>query len=113
MRTLAAEHESTMSASVAAEDLAVGDYVSLLSEIYEVPSFLWMCDAAMLPADEPVRIKFQSPRGGVPLKVKAVSLPFVFVKTPSGGHETLDIRRHQLVRLNRRYAETVYKALRP
>jgi hypothetical protein len=113
MRTLTADDETTIAASVAAEDLATGDYVTILSEVYELPSFFWTCDATILPPEEPVRIKFKSLRGGTPLKVKAICLPFVFVKTPKGDHETLDVRRQQLARLDRRYAETVYKALRP
>ncbi len=112
MRTATADDASTLSASVAAEDLECGDYVAILSEVYEFPSFYWCSDAALLPPDEPVRMKFLSRTGGAPLKVKAICLPFVFVKTAKGGYETLDVRRQQLVRLDRKYAETVYKSVR-
>lgn len=112
MCSTTADIAATLAASVAAEDLECGDYVAILSEVCEFPSFFWCSDATLLPPHEPVRMKFQSRTGGVPLKIRAICLPFVFVKTPKGQFETLDVRRQQLVRLDRRYAETVAKSLR-
>lgn len=111
MSPMTAEFEPSLAASVAAEDLACGDYVAILSETYEFPSFFW-CDSSLLAPDEPVRVRFIPCASGVPLKVKAICLPFVFVKSPKGEFETLDVRRQQLARLDKRYAETVYKNLR-
>jgi hypothetical protein len=113
MRTLSAHHETSLAASLAAEDVACGDYVAILSEVCELPSCFWCSDATMLPPDEPVRIRFLSHDGGTPLKVKAVCLPFVFVKSPSGTFQTLDVRRQQLAKLDRKYAAEVFKRLRP
>lgn len=112
MSTLTEELDASLAATVAGEDLRCGDYVAILSEVYEFPSFLWCGDAALLPPHEPVRMKLLSRTNGAPLKVKAICLPFLFVKSAKDEYETLDVRRQQLVRLDRRYAETVYKSTR-
>ncbi len=49
---------------------------------------------------------------GHPLRVIAVCLPFVYAKTPRGETATIDTRRAQLVRLDRRCAKVIWKALR-
>jgi hypothetical protein len=97
--------------SLAAEDLRCGDFVGILHETIEVPSFHWSCDAQLLPPDELVRLVYRPTEGGTPLKVKSICLPFVFVKHPSGHHQTLDVRRQQLVRLTDSYARLVWKTL--
>ena len=113
MKTLEANADaSQMAASVAPEDIHCGDYIAVLNVIYEYPSFLWCCDAASVQPDEPVRIQLQQRGGGTPLKVKAICLPFVFVKTPNGKSFTYDIRQTQFVRLNADYAKEVWNELK-
>ncbi len=111
MKTQAASPETFISRSLAAEDLKCGDFVGILHEIVEWPSFFWDCDPQLLPPHEPVRLACRSAAGGTPLKVKAICLPFVFVKQPCGQHQTLDVRRHRLVRLSDDYARLVWKAM--
>jgi hypothetical protein len=103
---------TSLAATVAAEDLCVGDVVTILNETHEYPSFLWCSDSQMVPANEPVRIQWRSPDAGVPFKVKAVCLPFVLLRAPFGQHRTVDLRKCQLVRLSREYAKRAFKALR-
>lgn len=105
------ECEAYVARSLAAEDLRRGDFVGILHETMEVPSFHWTCDGQLLPPDELVRIVYRPTEGGTPLKVKAICLPFVFVKNPNGQHQTLDVRRHNLVRLSQSYARVVWKTL--
>ncbi len=50
--------------------------------------------------------------GGVPLKVKAISLPFILVKPPGQNCETLDIRLCRLARLDQDYAKLAWQELR-
>lgn len=111
---LSAENESDMglAASVAPEDLRRGDFVAVLSMIYECPSFLWCCDSAVLPRDELVRLQYTGAVDGRILKIKALCLPFVFVKEPAGTHRTLDLRLCRLVRLSPQYARQVWKTMR-
>jgi hypothetical protein len=101
--------EPGVASTVAPEDLNCGDYVAVLNIVCEVPSFMW-CGESLSP-DEPVRIKFQSGTG-TPLKIKAICLPFVFVKFPNGTTQTLDIRRTQFVRLNSDYAKVVWDEMK-
>ena len=102
---------TSLAASVAPEDLKCGDYVAVLKEIIEVPSFHWF-DITPCKRDELVRMQCIPTGSGVPLKINAVCLPFVFVKQPLGQCETIDVRRVQLVRLNEQYARKVRKRLR-
>jgi hypothetical protein len=103
--------EHSLARSLAPEDLSCGDFVAILHEIVEWPSFFWSCDAQLLPPDELVRLTVRSSEGGTPLKVKAICLPFVFVKKPCGTHQTLDVRQHRLVRLTPEYAGVVWKSM--
>jgi len=103
--------ETHVARSLAGEDLRCGDFVTILSEIVEWPSFYWSCDSQVWPPNEPVRIQRHADEGGTPLKVKAICLPFVFVKKPTGAHLTLDLRQHRLVRLTPDYVRVVWKAM--
>ena len=99
-----------MARALAPEEIRRGDFVAVLYVISEWPSFFWSCDAALAPRDELVRI-CSTPHGeSQPLKVRAVCLPFVLAKAPSGEQKTLDVRRCRLARLERRYARTAWKA---
>jgi hypothetical protein len=103
--------EMTMAATVAGEDLACGDYVSLLNETVEFPSFLWDSCGAGLSPQELVRLKVIPANAGHPHRVIAICLPFVYVRTPSGEIATIDARRTQLVRLDRKCAKAIWKEL--
>ena len=101
---------TALASILAPEDLRCGDYVAVLDEIVEVPAWLW-CDAPA-DGDSPHRVRWRASEGGVPLKVKAICLPFVLVKSAHKQARTLDVRQYQLVRLDRHYARTVWKQLR-
>ncbi|MDA0833167.1 MAG: hypothetical protein O2955_04125 [Planctomycetota bacterium] len=113
MTTQLDTHETTLAKPIAAEDLRHGDYVAVLSEILEIPSFLWCGETSSLPANEAVRLNWQSSSTGLPLRILDICLPFVFIKQPCGMKQTLDVRRFQLARLDRRYAKRVCKAMFP
>lgn len=102
---------STIAAMVAPEDLRRGDFVAILSEVVELPSFLWT-ETLSCERDALVRIRYLPTDDRTPLKVKAICLPFVFVKQSSGQFKTLDIRLASLVRLEKGYAKGVWKSLR-
>lgn len=104
--------ETALAATVAPEDLRCGDYVSLLNEVFELPSWLWNCDAPLAPGHEYVRVQLAARDGGTPLKVQAICLPFVLLKTPKGKHRTVDLRSCQLVRLSAEYARRAWIAMR-
>jgi hypothetical protein len=111
MKTREIQADTVLARVVAPEDLCADDFVAVLNEVIEFPSYLWHCDSFVLPPQEPVRVQRQAPDNGLPLRIVDVCLPFVFVKRPSGQHETLDLRRCQFVKLNRGYAKRVWKAL--
>ena len=103
--------DAPVSRPLAPEDLRCGDFVSILHEIIELPSYYWTCDAQILPPGELIRIQWRTADCGTPLKVKAICLPFLLVKSPCGKHRTLDCRQHRLVQLSRDYARTVWKVM--
>lgn len=102
----------TLAKSLAPEDVRVGDYVSPLHETYDYASFFWDCDDALDDRSQTVPIRFLASDSGTPLQVKSVCLPFVLVKHPTRGSYTLDIRRHQLARLDESYAKQAWQALK-
>lgn len=104
--------EVQLAACVAPEDIHCGDYLAILSRIEEYPSFFWCCDADSIEPHETVRVRYNDSRSGVPLKVKAICLPFVFVELPNKTHHSIDVRIHQFARLQHEYAKTVVKGLR-
>jgi hypothetical protein len=111
MKTSTESHSATtVAATIAGEDIHCGDFVTLLNAIFEVPSYQW--DQAMLPPTELVRLKLIPCDAGVPLKVFAVCLPFIYAKDSKGEIKTLDLRREQLVRLSGDCAEKVWDELK-
>lgn len=109
---IASQLEPTAAATVAGEDLACGDYVAMLNETVDFPSFLWDACGASLSPHELVRLKVIPATAGYPLRVIAICLPFVYAKTPAGDTVTIDVRRTQLVRLHRKCAKAIWKELR-
>jgi hypothetical protein len=103
---------TTVAARIAGEDIAKGDYVTILSEIIELPSFLWSCSSVSLPIDEPVRTRYLPRAAGEPHKVVTVCLPFVYAKRPRGNLIAFDTRLQQLVRLDRQNGRSLWKQLR-
>lgn len=103
---------TSVAARIAGEDIQHGDYITVLNETYELPSFLWSCSSITLPADEPVRLRCMSREAGQPFKVVAICLPFVYASDPFVKLHTLDTRRHQLVRLDPQIGRRVWKRTR-
>ena len=106
------QYEPRIASTVYGEDIARGDYVALLNETVEVPSYLWDSCGVSLPPQELVHLKLIPCDAGQPLKVIEVCLPFVYAKSANRETITIDIRRLQIVRLDRRCAKTVWKELR-
>ncbi|MCA9150340.1 MAG: hypothetical protein KDA92_13610 [Planctomycetales bacterium] len=113
MKSTINRHASTtVAARIAGEDIKPGDFVAVLSEVIELPSFFWSCSSVTLPVDEPVRSRYLPRDAGQPFRVVAICLPFVYANRPRGSLATFDIRRHQLVRLDPQSGREVWKRLR-
>jgi hypothetical protein len=107
-----AELQTTVAARIAGEDIACGDFVAVMNEIVELPSFLWSCSGVSLAPDEPVRIRCAANDAGHPYKVIGVCLPFIYAKTHRGRVIVIDTRQRQLVRLDRDCARTVWRKMK-
>lgn len=110
--TVEAAFSTSVVARVAGEDLKPGDFVTALTEMIELPSFLWCCDSAAAPKDELVRLRYLPREAGEPFKVVAVCLPFVYTKRANGKLTTFDTRKHQLVKLDNVSGKKVWKRMR-
>ena len=104
--------ETTVAARIAGEDLACGDFVAVMNEIVELPSFLWNGASVALAPDEPVRIRYTARDAGQPYKVIGVCLPFVYAKTHGGHVIVLDTRQRQLVRLDQACGSAVWEKMK-
>jgi hypothetical protein len=103
---------STLAKALAPEEIRAGDFMAVLHEIYELPSYMWCADAALLQRDELVRIRMTPTAEAAPLKVSAVCLPFVLVREPCGRQRTLDVRRQRFARLDKKFARAARQACR-
>lgn len=103
--------DTTVAARVAGEDIQPGDFVAVLYEVAEYPSFLWCCSAVSLEEREPVRVRYLPRNAGEPLRVMAVCLPFVYVQNVKGNVAGIDIRQHELVRLDPKVGRRLWRQL--
>jgi len=103
-------HALSVAKPLAPEDVRRGDFVAILDEMYELPSYWWKEDDVLHPREELVRIRLIPAQDNLPLKVKSVCLPFVLARQPQGEQRTLDLRRMRLARLDKHYAAASWKA---
>ncbi len=94
---------------LAPEDIRRGDYVTVLAELGEYPSFFWCNGIGAGPADEPVRIWWRSRPNHDVFKVVSICLPLLLLKSIDGSFSQIDIRQSQLAKLSRGYARLVWK----
>lgn len=95
---------------LAPEDVRVGDGVTLAHETIQ---FLARDDPP--PGEDRNRVltaRIIPDAAGRPLRVREVCLPFVLVRDARGRHETLDLRRQHLYRLDPAYAKRALGKLR-
>lgn len=103
--------QMSVAARIAGEDIKPGDFVTVLNELREWPSFMWSCSGISMPADELVCIRHMPSDSGELHKVIAVCLPFVYVRQTQGDVFPIDTRQQQLVRLDRGNARLVWKQM--
>ncbi len=102
----------TLATRLAPEDIRSKDFIAVLNQVYELPSFLWSCSGSIMSNDEPIRLCLMSRDPGKPFKVKAVCLPFVYAVDCAGKQVAFDVRQHQLVRLDSTVGKKVWKKMR-
>lgn len=95
--------------SIGPEDLREDDYVAITATTVEYIAF-W-CDEPWQPSPPVRRARITPETSGVPYRVVRVCVPFVLVRDPKGRHHTLDVRRHELAKLDESYAKKAFKCL--
>jgi hypothetical protein len=96
----------SLAKALAPEDIEIGDFIAVLHSSREFPKYTWNST----PSSETVKVSYIPSDGGIPHRVKAICLPFVYVKHPSGLLKVLDVRVSQMARLGKVYAKTAWKA---
>jgi hypothetical protein len=107
------QNSSTLAKALAPEEVRTGDYVTLLHEYTEMPSYYWCNDSTLVAPDEVIRVRYlPTADAGTPLEVQSICLPFVLVKHPSGEERPLDLRKFRVARLTKSYATRAWDAFK-
>lgn len=102
-----------ISRTIAPEDIRAGMYVAVsLVEIEAVSPRMFMggCGPGEMPDPKLMRWTQRPCEPSRPLRVEAVSLPYVHATDPVEGPRTLDVRQHRLVRLTKNYATKAFES---
>jgi len=101
------EPQHTVTRRIAAEDLTVGSFVTVVQQVTEVISFYWCGETPAVAREQPVQYQHTPSNAGVPYKVLSICLPFVFAEDLNGDSITFDVRRCELAELTNDYVKTV------
>ena len=99
--------KTSLASLLAPEDIRRGHYVAVLNEIEQ-----WFPFCCSTGKPEPYNVRIVPTDEIVVLQVFEICLPFVTVRKADGSLLTLDVRRHELVRLDDGYARRVIRRLR-
>lgn len=101
------KHKPKPSRLIGPEDIRVGQYVTCAHQTYElVPS---PCDVPTGDRHvEPHYVTVTAPDAGEALRVEAVCLPYVLVRTMHGRIDAVDLRQVRLARLSKAYGRAAF-----
>ncbi len=97
----------TVSRRLAAEDIQIGSHVTVVQQVSELVSFLWIGDTSPEAREQPVMYRHTPSNSGEPYRVLAVCLPFVFAEDIHGEAETFDLRQCELTQLTEGYVDSI------
>lgn len=87
----------------------MGDYVTILLEDCQYPTYYWQWFPPKVPDGQPVRLTFMPTDNiGLPLKVVAICLPFIAVENAQQEKQSLDLRQCELGRLSEDYVAATW-----
>jgi hypothetical protein len=96
---------------LAPEDIRPGQFVALLNVTAEYLPWYYL-EEPRFDTPRPMRLTWL-PDDVEPMRVSAVCLPYVLVRTVQRKHEVLDLRRHKLARVSSRFARAAFKSMKP
>lgn len=101
--------ETTACRTVHPEDLAVGEYVAVLQQSYQLGTYVWCgLDPHQFRPSEPVELTLRGSFDGL-LEVKEICFPLILCTDCDANVVVLDSRSTQLGRLSAAFASS-YKA---
>ena len=105
------ESITSVARTLAPEDVRAGIDIAVLTETVELIPFCLVESPSGTPPLR--RYELLATPIGVPLRVRAVCVPFVLVETPRGKRRTLDLRRTRVAELDEAYAREARRAFAP
>ena len=102
-----ASSEISATRRLAADDIRPGMWLTVSRDVCEFASFLWDTDVPASERGLPVRFEFTPHDSGTPQRVRAVCLPYVFVKSIKGATRTIDLRQSEVTQLHDDYVNIV------
>jgi hypothetical protein len=96
---------------LAADDVASGEFVVVMSEIAQFPSFYWCSEGILSSRAEMISLSYIPEEAGRPLLVIDVCVPFLLVEDVAGIRRILDVRRTRVARVPEKFALKVKKSL--
>jgi hypothetical protein len=100
------DRKPSLASPLAPEDIRRGHYVAVLHVIEQ-----YFPSCFDREGTDPVNVRWRPTFQARPLKVIDICLPFVTAQQADGAVVTLDVRRHELARLNDAYARRVVRRL--
>ena len=94
------------------EDLQRGQYVTVMQRTGQSLNYHLFCESPEHPSVTVERYAYLPKQAGQPLKVLALCIPFVLVKTARGKCHMLDLRRVDLALLSDDFGRAAFKALK-
>ena len=91
------------------EDIQIGDFIAVTHTRYELLPGPFDPAPVGRESVEPLRVTMIPPNAGEPLKVVAISLPFVMAESHDDRRFAIDTRQHVLTRVSTEYAMSAKK----
>ncbi len=101
----------TLATSIAGEDVYEGDFVTVTQRTIEVPSYLWDSGDSWLRTEQLVRLRLIPQDAGIPLKVIAICLPFVYARRPNSTIQVVDLRREEVSKLEADRGKRIWREM--
>ncbi|QNN21693.1 hypothetical protein HED60_05230 [Planctomycetales bacterium ZRK34] len=92
------------------EDIKVGQYVTVAHETVEL--LRYDNSVPTQPVLETMSVQVRHCGAGWPMKVAAVSQPYVLVTDPRGRSFSVDLRRYRLARLPRKFGKAAFARIK-
>jgi hypothetical protein len=101
----------TLATGVAGEDVLEGDFVTITQRTIAVPAYFWDSSDSWLRTEQLVRLRLIPHDAGLPVKVIAICLPFVYARRPNRTIQVIDLRREEISKLEADRGKRIWREM--